>query len=408
MGSVFVLNSHSKQGLDAIRSLGSRGLWVTAGSHLQWNAGRLSKFADRFLRYPPPEEDPLGFVRAVESELEVGEYDVLLPINETTVDVVVRNRSRFEQHANVPFLPYEQLLVGFDKRRTVEAARDIGVPQPETLFSDETSLDTVEEVLGYPVVVKSRRGSGGSGVSVCESYDDLERATRRLERTDRHPIFQEFIPNGGERGVYTLYDRSGELVGLTVQHRLRTRPPGGGVSTYRETVENPALVELADEFLTRLDWRGPAMAEFRIDARTGEPKLLEMNPRLWGSLALSTYAGVDFPYMLYQLAVGEDPEPALDYEVGVRARCLFTDGLQVLEREDRLRALREFLTPSARPCRYDIVSAQDPLPTLGQLGYWASIAYDALNGATGDADGGERGVSANDDAGRESPDKAHQ
>jgi hypothetical protein len=76
---------------------------------------------------------------------------------------------------------------------------------------------------------------------------------------------------------------------------------------------------------------------------------------------------VDFPYHLYRFAVGEPIERDLSYETGVRARCLFTDGQQVLKRDDRLRALAEFLTPSTKPCRFDIVSASDPLPALGQV-----------------------------------------
>lgn len=178
--------------------------------------------------------------------------------------------------------------------------------------------------------------------------------------------------------MYTLYDWSKELVGATVQRRLRSNPPEGGASTFRETVEDPELLELTDGFLTSLDWRGLAMAEFRVDSRTGEPKLMEINPRPWGSLALSVFAGVDFPYLLYRLSIGETVEPHLDYEVGVRARCLFTDLLQVFAREDRTRALAEFLTPSSKPCHYDVVSLRDPLPLVGQIGYGFVVLFDRL------------------------------
>lgn len=376
MGSVFVLNAHSKPGLVAIRCLGARGLHVTAGSSHRWNAGRMSTHVDRYVTYPSPADDPDGFVRAVERELRRGEYDMLLPINEVTVEIVAKHRSRFEAHTNVPFLPYERLSVGLDKRRTIEAAREFDVPRPTTRFSDEGDLDDIEAVLGYPLVIKPRRGSSRCGVSVCQSRSELDRAVRHTRAEHGPVLFQEFVPYGSERGVYSLYDWSGELSALTVQERLRSNPPSGGASTYRETVEDPELVALADEFLTALDWRGPAMVEFRVDARTGEPQLMEINPRLWGSLVLAVYAGVDFPYLLYRLARGETVDPNLEYRVGVRARCLFTDAQQVFARESRLRALREFLTPSSKPCCHDIVSKDDPLPTLGQLLYWSSCLLD--------------------------------
>lgn len=387
MGSVLVLNSHAAHALVAIRRLGANGLSVTAGSCYRWNAGRLSKHVDRFLTYPDPEETPEEFLRAIERELNARDYEMLLPVNEDTVATVLKHRSLFEEHTTVPFPSYEKLLTGLNKRRTVQAARAADVPQPDTLFYEQSSIEAVGETLGYPVVVKPERGSSGSGVTVCESFGELEEVSGRT--ADRHGpvLFQEYIPNGGERGVYTLYDDTNEMIGLTVQQRLRTRPPEGGPSTYRETIGDAAAVEHADRLLSSLDWEGLAMAEFRIDARTGRPKLIDLNPRLWEGLALSTYAGVDFPYLLYQVATGSDPGPRLDYDVGVRSRCLFTDALQVLDREDSLQALREFLTPSSKPCRFDIVSRRDPLPTLGQFAYFGCLLSDRFTGTDQGNDG---------------------
>jgi predicted ATP-grasp superfamily ATP-dependent carboligase len=376
MGRVFVLNAHATHALVSIRCLGARGLSVTAGSSSRWSPGGLSRYAERVVRHPSPADDPDGFVRAVERELRTGEYDMLLPMNEVTVETVVKHRDRFEEHTNVPFLPYERLSIALDKRRTIEAAREFDVPHPKTLFDDEADVDGVESALGYPVVVKPRRGSSRRGVSVCRSRAELNRAARRTRAEHGPVLFQEFVPHGGERGVYTLYGRSGDLTALTVQERIRSNPPAGGASTYRETVADPELVELADGLLTELDWQGLAMVEFRVDERSGEPQLMEINPRLWGSLALSVFAGADFPFLLYRMAVGDDPEPDLEYDVGVRARCLFSDARQVLARDDRLAALREFLTPATEPCRYDIVSRSDPLPTLGQCLYWGECLFD--------------------------------
>lgn len=372
MGSAFVLDTELRHGVVAIRCLGSEGIPVTAGSSSRWSTGRFSTYADRYVRYPAPADDPEGFLRAIEAELKTGDYEMLLPIHERTVEIVVEHRSRFEKYTTVPFPPYDRLRIGVNKRRTIEAAREFDIPHPKTLLPDEADLDSVEETIGYPVVAKAQRGENREGTVICESREDLERADRKLRENKGPVLFQEFIPNGGERGVYTLYGSTGELTALTVQQRLRTKPPSGGSSTYRETVTDPELVALADDLLTALDWYGLAMIEFRIDSRTGDPQLIEINPRLWGSLALSVYAGANFPYLLYQMASGDTPEPTLEYTADVQARCLFTDALQVPEREQRLQALSEFLTPAAKPCCYDIVSKQDPLPILGQILYWTA------------------------------------
>lgn len=373
MGSVFVLNTHLRHGLEAIRALGTRGVGVTAGSAASIHGGRVSRFTDRAVTYPPPDDDPTAFIRAIERELEANDYEMLLPVTEPTVELVLDHRERLEQHTAVPFPPAETFRVGQDKRLTVEAARDIGIPHPKTLFSGETTVDAVDREFEYPVVVKPVRGAGRIGTTVCDSFADLERVTR--ETLDAHGpvLFQEFVPLKDERGVYTLYDSSSTPVGRTVQRRLRSHPPEGGASTYRETVADPELVDLADKLLGALDWQGLAMVEFRIDARTGEPKLMEINPRLWGSLALSRYAGVNFPYLLYQLATGASPDPILDYDVGVRSRYFFTDVLQALERTNRIEALGDVCRPFFSPCRHDLLSIRDPLPVLGHLAHHAII-----------------------------------
>lgn len=366
MPDVLLLDCHSRQSLATIRALGRRGVTTTVASHRSWNPGRFSRYAGRFRRVPDPSANPDRFLAAVEAELRARDYEVLLPTNERTVELVVEERERFEAHAALPYPDYETLAVGLDKGRTIRAARAFDVPHPATMLPDEVDLDAAESVLGFPVVVKPQRGSGRDGVSVCGSRAELGAAYR--ETTDAHgpTQLQEFVPKGEERGVYAIYDGSSTLAGVTVQRRIRSKPPEGGASTVRETVADPALIDRADDLLSGLDWEGVAMAEFRIDPRDGQPKLLEINPRFWGSLALSVAAGVNFPYRLYRLAVG-DPVPVdLTYESGVRGRCLLTDLLQVRDRDDTATAVGEFLRPSRKPTHHDVVSLEDPLPALGQ------------------------------------------
>lgn len=77
---------------------------------------------------------------------------------------------------------------------------------------------------------------------------------------------------------------------------------------YRESVvADPALVERSRRLLARLNWQGVAMVEYKIDASTGMPYLMEINGRFWGSLQLAIDAGVDFPRLLLEVATGGGP-----------------------------------------------------------------------------------------------------
>ena len=119
------------------------------------------------------------------------------------------------------------------------------------------------------------------------------------------------------------------------------------------------------------------MVEFKVDPRDNTPKLMEINPRFWGSLPLSIASGVDFPYLLCKMAVDGDITPVLDYKKGVKARSLFYEDFKHLfavlkgqstpwgyQSPDRLRTFREFMKFYEKDITYDYLSWDDPVPAL--------------------------------------------
>src|SRR6185312_9651469 len=73
--------------------------------------------------------------------------------------------------------------------------------------------------------------------------------------------------------------------------RIHALPVTGGASTYRRSIEPPeALLRATDTLLSHLRWHGVAMVEFKV-APDGDFRLMEINPRLWGSLPLAVAAG---------------------------------------------------------------------------------------------------------------------
>ena len=83
------------------------------------------------------------------------------------------------------------------------------------------------------------------------------------------------------------------------------------------------------------------MVEYKLDAATGQPYVMEINGRFWGSLQLAVDAGVEFPRLLVDLAQGRDPGPQPRYRTGVRSRWFWGDVDHLLA---RLRHSREELT----------------------------------------------------------------
>ena len=83
--------------------------------------------------------------------------------------------------------------------------------------------------------------------------------------------------------------------------------------------------------------------EFKIDPRDGSPKLLEVNPRFWGSLQLAIEAGMDFPFLLYKMAIDGDIDSVKDYTLGVKCRWLIPDDfLNFIKNPNRFRLKPSF------------------------------------------------------------------
>jgi predicted ATP-grasp superfamily ATP-dependent carboligase len=138
-------------------------------------------------------------------------------------------------------------------------------------------------------------------------------------------LLQEFIDGYGV-GVSGLF-ANGNPVALLGHRRVRESDPAGGPSALAETVEiEPELLDATKRLFARIGFSGPAMAEYKVERRTGRPYLMEVNGRFWGTILLGPAAGLDLPYLYWKLLSGEEIRPEETcYRVGVRGRYLVGD-----------------------------------------------------------------------------------
>ena len=362
--NVFVTDAQMRSSVAVIRSLGKKGLNVEAGEETRFATGFFSKYCGHRVVYPSPQKNPEDFVDYMLEIVKDNCYDVVFPVTDYTVLPMVKYKHEFSKHTIVPLPDHEILTNAVDKASTLKIAMENNIPCPKTYFMD--SVDELEEIMEgieYPVVVKPGRGFGARDVFLCNSSCELLERCRLVHNTYGSFLIQEYIPNGGELGVYTLFDFDSNPVALSVQRRIRSYPVSGGPSTLRETIRDERAVELAFRLLKAMKWFGVAMVEFRIDSRDCTPKLMEVNPRFWGSLQLSILSGVDFPYLLYKLVTEKDIEPDLNYELGVKCRWLLPgDILWFLSAPNKSGNLKEFLRFNTN---YDILSRNDIGSTVG-------------------------------------------
>ncbi len=376
---VFITDGHWRKSLAAVRALGRQGIGVVVGESTRLATAAFSKYSNRTVVYPSPLLNPADFLDFLQRHLSSNSYRMLLPMEYETLSLISQNYADFSRYSYIPVVSYEKLKIAQSKEKILRLADSLGIPTPRTWHIDDISqIDTLKNELPYPVVIKPRKAAGALGVSYPETPEELEAQYLSIHRRFPRPMIQEFIPREGPGyGASFLIDERGRVKASFVHKRLREYPVTGGASTYRESAIHNDIREMAQSLLQALKWFGVAMVEFKVDPRDGVPKLMEINPRFWGSLALAVEAGVNFPHLLYRMSRGENFSPVERYKVGVRCRWLLPgDMLHFIYNSERLSLIPEFFHFFDKNTSYDILSMDDPLPGMARVLTPITFLYD--------------------------------
>lgn len=358
----------------AISSLGRRGIEVHACDASPLAASRFSRYCKSFTRVPDFFVEPDSYFEAICEAIDKSGAKVLLPAHE---DMGIFCRRRNELPAGVlTALPnWNSYRVAEDKFAVLDIAQKAGCPVPFTekveSWSHLKNLSRHAE-MSWPIVLKSHIGNSAKGVRIAHNTDELFAKFKELVETfhlteDHWPIVQEFLP-GEAAGVCVLYQK-GQCVATFAERYLRCKEPGKfGTSTLREPFDNQQLIDRATHIMDRLNWNGVAHLDF-IEDKNGDFRLIEINPRLWGALALSIFSGVDFPYLWYLTALGESiDEPVVSKYPPIKCRWIVGDYLAVLELVKRrmFKEAARVLIPQPK-CRHDDFVLTDPLPFVFEM-----------------------------------------
>lgn len=156
-----------------------------------------------------------------------------------------------------------------------------------------------------PLVLKPRVGEGSVGLRYITEPDELT-ALRDIHWPAY--LLQERI-NGNRQvaGAFFLCVK-GKVVNAYTHQRLRTFPPAGGVTVFSQSTYMTEIVECGARVLAALDWEGVAMIEFLYDDEQQAWRIIELNPRLWGSVMLCAFNQSDMLRQYVAASLGESRE----------------------------------------------------------------------------------------------------
>lgn len=368
MSTILVTDANRKNSLAIVRSLSKKGHNVYCAGNQKINKCFLSKHCKKKFVYHNPNENKNMFINDLLNIIKNYDIDILLPVSVDTTVAISYFKKRFEKHTIIPISDYDILIKAHNKESMLKIAEECHVSIPKTCCpSSQEELIEIADTMQYPVVIKPRKSSASRGVQYAQSKKELIKkyslSNKKNETFDfTHPLIQEYIP-GEIHDVCLLCDNGKTIAGLT-QRRIWTYPVNGGGGVINQTTQEPELMRLATVLTKELKWNGVTQVEFKIDSRNNMPKLMEVNPKFWGTLELSIAAGISFPDLLCKLALKEEMKELFEYQknlnfIWVNAG-LFSNFIQS---ENLLQTIKEF-----RKIRKDKhvtnLSIDDALPHL--------------------------------------------
>jgi len=365
-----VLDVSFVNGLEAIRSLAGAGAPVIAVDHRSGALGFRSRLAAHVLSPDPKDEGAYVAFLADLAERTFSEPAVAFPTHDAPLEVLARNAASLAAY-QLPGSGWDVLEPLQQKRHQYAIAEAAGIGVPLTFAVDsEDEARAAAAKLAYPAVVKPGdpipfKQRFGRPVLVCATPEELIEAWRSA--ADCEPLLQEVIP-GDDATLWTVgsyTDASGTPLGLFCGRKLVQMPRGFGTCRVGEARWREDVVEQALALLGALGYHGIAQTEFRLDARDGRFKLMEVNPRLWQWHGLARACGVDLPRIAYLDVLGRPQRP-------VRSGPEH-DGRRWVVAAAHLRASRQEGTPLRRALREigpqaveGTFDRRDPLPAIVQ------------------------------------------
>jgi predicted ATP-grasp superfamily ATP-dependent carboligase len=387
---VAILRSGHHGGLAIARSLGRMGVPVYSVDGARWEPALSSRYCRGRFRLDI-ERDPAE--ESVWNLVDIGRRlgrPILIPATDRGAIWVADHAGSLQHGFRLSCPPAELVRQLCDKSTMQQLARQCGVPT--AISTVPRSQRDVEQFLAtavFPIMVKAtdavrlRQRVGGTKFLVHTRSELLELYSRAEDREEPNLLLQEFIP--GEDWMFDGYFDANSrcLFGVTGK-KIRRFPVNTGVTSLGICLRNDAVEKTTLDFMRAIGYRGILDIGYRRDSRSGQYKVLDVNPRIGCTFRLfAATNGMDVARALYLDMTGQ-PVPSARAAEGRKWLVEDFDLLSALRswREGAL-GLKEWAKSLRGVQEVACFSLDDPLPFLLMGAADCSELYRWLRGQLG-------------------------
>lgn len=379
-GLAAVVLCSGSNGLGAVRSLAREGVETHAVALQPGEPVLASRYPRRKVRVQGSADEAalLGALLggAVGGAFGRASRAALVPTSDRFVSFVVRHREALAERYDLCVPPGRLAAHFVDKDVETALVETVGLPLPKTARRLPENPDSLVRQLGLPILVKPRsfREAVAFGKNELLRTASDVRAFYEARAGDLEGLIaQEVIP-GEDDALWVCnctFDRRHELATAFTFRRLGMSPARYGVTTYAKSERNEEVLGLVARLGAAVGYVGPAMVEFKRDARDGSYKYVELNPRIGMCNFFDTRCGVNNVLAAVLVASGR--------EVPARLRAPQAEGIFYLspfedlyarykDGEGPISALRRYASNLRRRHVDVYFSLPDPVPWVVMAG----------------------------------------
>ena len=259
------------------------------------------------------------FKKNLSDYIKNNKIQIILPINDIATDIIFDCKKELDKICQLIIPNEEAYRIARNKLESLHLAEKLQIPVPKYKVLRDLNVPNIS----YPCYLKPLSSTLISADS-CYSFS-VKKVVNKTEMIDflREtinilPVMAQENIDGYGLGV-NVFCKKGKIITHTVNKRIH-EPPHGGGSSYRKSIRlDPTLREYVEALVTAMKLDGAMMFEFK--ATNNEYVLMEINPRLWGSLSVSTFSGVNFPMLM----LGRNNNEYKNYNYGLYSRNLRKD-----------------------------------------------------------------------------------
>ncbi len=246
--------------------------------------------------------------------------DIILPQNTMELELLSKYKNKFlNLGVKIIISNLDSIIFSNNKLELMKKFKKIDLPVGEfySVNNKKKLLEKIEKI-GYPkkkIVVKPPISNGQRGVRIIDNNYDrkkmfynekpnnlflpLNELLSILGDTFNELIVTEFL-EGDEYSVDVFRDKQRIDVIPRIRSKIRS-----GITFAGETIYNQKIIDFSKKISNELNLEYCFGLQFKLD-KNGMPKILECNPRVQGSMVISTLSNANIIYSSVKSILGED------------------------------------------------------------------------------------------------------